>query len=428
MAPIRFQSLAGKILVAVVAMCASSVTFAQTPSAKVIEYYHPTLKHYFMTANPEHQRIVDAGTAGKEWKRTGVSWGAYTRQNEASNLTPVCRFFVPSALSHFYTAIPSECEQVKTYPGLVYEGVDHYIEAPSAIGACRNDQMPIYRTYNNGELRNDANHRFTPDSAWHARAKSRGYSPEGVVMCAPLSAAEKEMDEIRLIKQATFGLTQKDLADVKRFGMIDWIESQFSATPSVFPEMPWVPNVRPDTCTDSSTPPLTKDSYCGRDNYTAYQVQRHFMRQAVHGEDQLRQRVAWALSQILVTSAREVPFAYANRNYQQLLRDTAFSNFEQILVAITLSPMMGDYLDMANNRKTYSGIQPNENYAREIMQLFAVGTVMLNDNGTEKKDAQGVSIPSYGQPEIMALTRAPPWRCEPLDESTQLRRRNGFVR
>ncbi len=383
----------------------SMSTQAQTPSAKVVEYYHTGLKHYFITANPEHQRLVETGVVGKEWQKTGVSWGAYKSQSDAVGLSPVCRFFVPGAVSHFYTAVPSECELVKTYQGLVFEGIDHYIESPSA-GTCTRDKLAIYRTYNNGFMRNDSNHRFVPDASWHAKAASKGFSPEGVAMCAPMTDIDRELDAIRLLKQATFGPNTAAIDEAKRLGAEAWIEAQFSKASSVLPAMDYVPSVRPDTCVDSSTPPITKDSYCNRDNYSAFQVQRRFYEQAVSGEDQLRQRTAWALSQILVTSAREVPFAYANRNYQQLLRDIAFSNFESALLAITLSPMMGDYLDMVNNRKTYNGIQPNENYAREIMQLFAMGTVMLNDDGTAKRDASGAAIPSYGQPEIMALTRA----------------------
>jgi len=89
----------------------------------------------------------------------------------------------------------------------------------------------------------------------------------------------------------------------------------------------------------------------------------------------LRQRVAFALSQIFVTSGVDNRLNYAMRNYQQLFLDKAFGNFEDILGSVTLSPEMGDYLNLVNNDKgdAAKGTLPNENYARELLQLFAIG-------------------------------------------------------
>ena len=147
---------------------------------------------------------------------------------------------------------------------------------------------------------------------------------------------------------------------------------------------------------------MTPSSYCARDNYTLFQLQREFFRNAVMAPDQLRQRVAFALSQILVVSGTEINQAYAMQRYQQMLADLAFDNFRNVLTQVTLSPAMGNYLDMANNAKpnAATGVEPNENYAREVMQLFAIGTVELKPDGTPLTDAGGKRVATYDQDEI----------------------------
>ena len=109
---------------------------------------------------------------------------------------------------------------------------------------------------------------------------------------------------------------------------------------------------------------------------------------ALNGPDQLRQRVAFALSQILVVSSRDIFDGPAMAIYVDLLTNHAFGNFRQLLEAITLNPAMGNYLDMVNNDKPNpaTGRTANENYARELLQLFSIGVFKLNPNGTLKLD------------------------------------------
>src|SRR6202050_425299 len=100
-------------------------------------------------------------------------------------------------------------------------------------------------------------------------------------------------------------------------------------------------------------------------------VQSAFFANAVTGQDQLRQRVAFALSQIWIVSAQSgVPNAYAYPPYWRIFRDNAFGNYRDLIKAVSLSPAMGRYLNMANNNKpnTKAGTVPNENSARELMQ------------------------------------------------------------
>jgi uncharacterized protein (DUF1800 family) len=124
--------------------------------------------------------------------------------------------------------------------------------------------------------------------------------------------------------------------------------------------------------------------------------------------DQLRGRVAFALSQIFVTSGVDHSRNYAMRHYQQIFRDRAFGNFHDLLLAVTLSPVMGDYLDMVNNRKAdaATGSVPNENYAREILQLFSIGLYRLNPDGSLALDAAGEPVPTYDLEEIEGFARA----------------------
>jgi uncharacterized protein (DUF1800 family) len=126
------------------------------------------------------------------------------------------------------------------------------------------------------------------------------------------------------------------------------------------------------------------------------------------GADQLRQRVAFALSQLVVISGTELETMHGIGIYQQMLLNNAFGNYRDILTEITLSPAMGEFLDMVNNPKPdpARNIEPNENYAREVLQLFSVGEFELNDDGTKKTDAGGNAINAYDQDTVENLARA----------------------
>ncbi|HJU62699.1 MAG TPA: DUF1800 family protein, partial [Candidatus Binatia bacterium] len=190
-------------------------------------------------------------------------------------------------------------------------------------------------------------------------------------------------------------------------GFEAFLAEQLAAPMTEYPELPFWPQNRPTSCTGD----------CQRDNYTYYQLQRHFFTNALYGQDQLRQRVAFALGQILVTSQVDVPLPSWMRGYQQLLYSSAFGNFRQLLYDVTLNPTMGRFLDMLNNRcqrrtppdvnvcRNGLAAQPNENYAREILQLFSIGTFMLNQDGTRKLDGNGNPIPTYDQKIVEEFSR-----------------------
>ncbi|NPC71083.1 DUF1800 family protein [Corallococcus exiguus] len=154
------------------------------------------------------------------------------------------------------------------------------------------------------------------------------------------------------------------------------------------------------------------------DGESAQDLGSQFFQRAVTGEDQLRQRVAFALSQILVVSQNGIPEStrtpYADSKvalagYMNLLSQHAFGDFRVLLEAVTKDPAMGRYLDMANNRafdKQGNPIDPNENYAREMLQLFTLGTDKLNLDGTPALDANGNRQRAYSEEQVKAFAHA----------------------
>ena len=379
------------------------------PTGTAVEWYNATLGHYFISSGPDEIRSVDSGGAGPGWVRTGGEFGTYLNANDAPGLSPVCRFYGTPGRgpnSHFYTPNATECDAVKRDPGWTYEGVAFYIQE-AHDGQCPAGTTPVYRSYNGGAARNDSNHRYTVDATVFARSSSFGYFPEGVAMCAPLSSADVAADAVRLLRQATFGPTEAEAQHAASIGAAAWIDEQLAMPATQYPQYAWMPANRPDSCVDTRTTPVQPDSYCARDNYSLFPLQLQFFRDALGAPDQLRQRVAFALSQIMVVSGVSNPRNYAMREYQQMLRDRAFGSYHDLLLAVTLSPVMGDYLDMANNNKSNpaAGTDPNENYAREIMQLFSVGTYLLNADGTHQLDASGKALATYDQAVVKGFSR-----------------------
>ena len=170
-----------------------------------------------------------------------------------------------------------------------------------------------------------------------------------------------------------------------------YIDDQFAKPATKLPVDGVAAVNQPANCTSPLTPGGPADALnfgtnCPRDLYTQFVSQRYFFKNALTAPDQLRQRVTWALSQILgdFGAAATIRLGTRNRNYQQLLQDYAFDNFWNLLFRISVDPLMGNYLDMVNNAKAdpVKDTNPNENYAREIMQLFSIGLWELNNDGT----------------------------------------------
>ena len=385
--------------------CWGAAAQAVEPTATAVEYFHAALGHYFVTVDANEMREAEA----TGWTRTGGEFGVFARAGDAPGLSAVCRFVHTPAVnrhSHFYSADPAECEALKSNRGLRYEGIVFYAQRPAG-GQCAGGTTPVYRSTLDAIYRNDFNQRFTVDATVFAKSGASGRSADGVTMCAQLSSVDLRADAMRLLRQATFGPTQSGVDRATAIGASAWLDEQFALPATQYPAYAWVPANRPETCVDDRTLPVRPDSYCGRDNYTLFPLQLQFFRNAIAGPDQLRQRVAFALSQIMVTSGVDNSRNYAMRDYQQIFLDRAFGNFYDVLAAVTLSPVMGDYLDMVNNNKTNAaaGTDPNENYAREILQLFSVGTYLLNPDGTQQLDTSGKPLATYQLAEIKGFSR-----------------------
>lgn len=194
----------------------------------------------------------------------------------------------------------------------------------------------------------------------------------------------------KFLQQASFGATTSDIDALSNMGYDAWLDQQFAA-------------------------PLTSHlayieqlpAYTGREHISAW------LSRSVNGNDQLRQRVAFALSELWVVSIHGVDFPTPDSafkgltNYYDILLAHAFGNYRDLMEAVTLNPVMGEYLSMKGNQKAdvVNNIRPDENYAREMMQLFTIGLHELNNDGSQKLDAQNQPIPTYTQDTIEAMAR-----------------------
>lgn len=204
-------------------------------------------------------------------------------------------------------------------------------------------------------------------------------------------------DRSRFLEQATFGPSTVTDQRLRRIGIRSWLTEQFDAPyPYIpLPNPPQMPTSPPSDCQ------LATNQSCYRDRYTLMPLQQWFFKEAFYGNAQLRHRTAWALSQILVTSGITTTQSSHAIAYHKILQENAFGSYKELLSDVTLSPTMGNYLDMVRSTK----VNPNENYPREILQLFSIGLFMLNPDGTQILDSQGNPIPTFDQNVINNLSR-----------------------
>jgi len=154
-------------------------TPAGLPTGQAVEYYHAEFDHYFVSAFPDEQAILDGGAFGGAWKRTGLSFKVWT---QGSAISPAaCRFFstnfAPKS-SHFYTPFSTECATVKTSPDWQFEGIAFFMQLTNDAGGCPAGSVPLYRAYNSG-MDGAPNHRFTTDPAVLDQMIAAGWQFEG---------------------------------------------------------------------------------------------------------------------------------------------------------------------------------------------------------------------------------------------------------
>ncbi len=209
--------------------------------------------------------------------------------------------------------------------------------------------------------------------------------------CRP--AAVSTAAATRFLTQASWAPTAEAVAQVAATGFDCYIEDQIALPASPIPDA---------TLTD----PV-------KQTYVLRPVQEAFFYNAVTGKDQLRQRMAWALGQIWVVSAVKLK-AQAIPPYNRILQRNAFGTYDVLMKEVTLSPAMGRYLDMVNNNKPTATKGANENYARELLQLFTIGLNVLHDDGTAFLIADR-PVPAYSQDIVEGFARSfTGWTYAPL--------------
>lgn len=207
---------------------------------------------------------------------------------------------------------------------------------------------------------------------------------------SPVSSNEAS----RFLAQASFGGTDADIAAVQTNGEAAWIANQF-ALPLSETNWAWM---------------MAQGFNNIANQHNEAGIDASLWRTFMTAPDVLRQRVALALSELFVVSLEGLPVDWRNFGaaaYMDMLTANAFGNFRTLLGAVTLNPAMGVYLDTRGNLKENpaTGREADENYGREVMQLFTIGLVMLNNDGSQQLSASGSPIPTYGASDVTGISQ-----------------------
>lgn len=232
-----------------------------------------------------------------------------------------------------------------------------------------------------------------------ASAQTLSHRPAAMLQSGFEEASEgphSDAEAARFLTQASFGATLDDIHALRRLGYVAWLDAQFAAAPSLqVPFLSWV-----------ASQPAGQNAVTPTQRLESWFINALGLfdpsQPLTQHEDVLRQRVALALSEIFVVSDErsmlsEVPWATAS--FHDLLVRNAFGNYRTLLEEMTLHPAMGVYLSMLGNRKpdAEANTRPDENYAREILQLFSIGLHQLAPDGSVVLLQDGQPVPTYGQ-------------------------------
>jgi uncharacterized protein (DUF1800 family) len=185
---------------------------------------------------------------------------------------------------------------------------------------------------------------------------------------------------VRFLEQSSFGPDTETVNQLQQLGFDTYLQNQFAATVTPYRD------------------PRLKDG--------VFDVGQRFYLNAVAGGDQVRERATFALNELWVVAGDKISDPLGYTNYLRTLGKDALGNYQDVMTDITLTPAMGHYLDMVDNDAPPPGQHANENYAREIMQLFCLGLNQLNPDGTPVVDSSGNPVPTYAQNDVMDLGRA----------------------
>jgi uncharacterized protein (DUF1800 family) len=218
---------------------------------------------------------------------------------------------------------------------------------------------------------------------------SGGSGGGGGSSAEPASKIDDPLEATRFLSLATFGGSKSEIAALTGRDAADWVASEFSKNASL------------------TMPAVLAQPRSSNGNLPFNGANALYWDHVIGANDQLRQRMAFALSQILVYSDAADNDQPMRAYYQDILIRNAFGNYRDLLQEVTYSSAMGEWLTYRGNRKgdASKGRMPDENYAREILQLFTIGLIDLNLDGTPKLDAQGQQIESYSNDDIEGLAR-----------------------
>jgi uncharacterized protein (DUF1800 family) len=434
-------------------------------SQPVYRFFNTRTGTHFYTISSTERDFVAA--TYPQYTYEGAAYYALTAAGTDQRIG-LYRFYNNATGAHFYTTSTDERDYVvQHYPQYVLEGIAFYVYAPPVITGPGGNILPKVtltispiavnvpamvtltanasdpdgtvtkvRFFRNGSVIADLDAPPWTTKVFLSAAGTYAFAAQaidnaggatttpasGLVATGAQVFATAAPDEFRLLSQTTFGPTAAEVAHVKSIGAAAYIEEQFGQPQSGYPDSdyPYLSLDESSTC-KFSAPRSSAEYICARDQLTLFKLRNQFFTNALYKPDQLRQRVAWSLSQLLVVSGMKDPdmeTAYVQARYHNILFDEAFGNYFDLLHRVTLSPQMGHYLDMVDNAKAdpAAGTEPNENYARELLQLFSIGTAELDVDGTPLLDANGAQIPTYGQAEIKAFARVfTGWTYAPYD-------------
>lgn len=205
------------------------------------------------------------------------------------------------------------------------------------------------------------------------------FATANVTLTLPPPIPTTSLTAARFLEQATFGPSPSSLAAIQQLGIELWLDQQFAHPTNAIPAPA---------------------------NNSMGALRQWMLHHYCTAPDQLRQRVAYSLSQIIVTSANKLIYPNEMLPWLHILNHHAFGNYRDLLRDITKSPSMGKYLDLANSMKAGLAGGANENYGRELMQLFTIGLWKLKQNGSLQLDAENHPIPTYEQEDVKEISRA----------------------
>ena len=213
-------------------------------------------------------------------------------------------------------------------------------------------------------------------------------------------------DASRFLMQATFGGSEADVNNLSTIGYTAWFAQQF-AIPNTLHE----PYAEREIMLNTQPACAATDATCNQklflQTFGDEYYEQPFWMTALTGKDELRKRVQFALSELFVISGQDAVLGQMPRgmtSYYGMLGNDAIGNFRQVLEDVTLSPEMGIYLSTMANEGN-SSVEPDENYAREVMQLFTIGLWQLNPDGTQQLDGSGNPIPTYSLNDVVGISK-----------------------